>query len=157
METPEEDIKGSLSPNIRPEAFKSLHHSGISEWLHMNKWQFLLVIERLQRKPKAPRLEHVAIPFGIFLALLLAILPVDFKYYLGIDAQVWQSITLVFTILSALVTVVLFVMWLTNTIHNKKQTPEDILNEVIRGMEAEQKKLNSVNQKPSNGVDRQDK
>ena len=141
MPTPSPRNNRTLPPDIRPEAVKSLHHTGVNEWLHMNKWQFLYVIEKMQRKPKAPRLEHVAIPAAFFLALLLAMLPSDFKYYLGINAQVWQSTVLFFTILSALINLVLFIVWFKNSLLNKEKTPEDILKEVIAKMEAEQKKL----------------
>jgi hypothetical protein len=141
-----EEIDSNLPPDIRPEAFKSLHYTGISEWLHINKWQFLLIIEKAQERSKTPRLEHVAIPLGIFIALLFSLLPVDYKYFLGIDANVWQAVAICLTILSGGMTLVLFCWWLTNCIRYKKQSSNDIFESLIQEMATEKKKLDSISQ-----------
>ena len=143
---PKPNNKEQAHLETRPGTFSGLEHGGYDEVLHMNKYHLLWVIERLQKKPKAPKLGHVAIPFGILLATLLSVLPSDFQDYLGIGAAVWEAATLIIIVLSALATIVLFFLWLIHKIRNNEQTPLDVVNEIIDQMEGDREKVASMGQ-----------
>jgi hypothetical protein len=147
MQLPKENEKQN-SLDVKPGAFRgSIDYTGVNETVHMNKYHFLLVVQRLLSKPKGPHLEHVAIPFGIFLAILLVMLTSSFKDSLGVKAEVWQSVAIIFAILSAGTTVFLFIKWCINKVKMKEQTPEDVLKDVLIQMEDQREKLASVETK----------
>jgi hypothetical protein len=136
-------------PNIKPGAVRdTIDHSGITEILHMNKYHFLLILEKYQdQKPKAPRFEHVMIPFGILLTTLIPFFTSDFRDTLGLSANIWQSLTLMILILSLVTTIVLSALCLKNQLGYKQKSSEDICNEVIKQMEAEHQQYEKIVQK----------
>ncbi len=135
-----------ISPiDTRHGAFNdTLRHRGINEELTMNRYHLALVIERMKQKPKGPRFEHVIIPLGIFLATLLSILPSDFRDYLGYEAAFWESMAVIIAILSASATIILFALWLRNEICRKEKTSLEMVDEVIKEMENDRKKVASM-------------
>ncbi len=75
-------------------------HAGIDENMLMNKWHLILVIERLRYRSRIPKPED-ALPWGgIFLALLLALIPADFQDFAGFPAAVWEAGTVILAIVS---------------------------------------------------------
>ena len=133
--------------DTRENALGSIIHKGIPEVLNMNKWHFLLTIERLQKQSKGVQWEHPTIPFGIFLAILLSMVSADFKFSLGLKAEVWESVAFCLLIASAIATVILFIMWMGNQKNTSKKSPEEILNDVIEEMDEECKKLEDLDKK----------
>ena len=106
----------------------------------MNKYHLARVLDRMHKR-RNPGIEHVAIPFTMFWALLLALLPTDFQDYIGIKAATWESLAFGLTWLSGIVTVVLFVWWAYNIIRHPSKEPETIVDEIIDEMEKDRERL----------------
>ena len=105
----------------------------------MTKYHLLLVLERLQRRPSGPPLELVAVPGVLFVGLLVTLLPSDFQSFGGISGVVWEAIIIISTFLSAVATVILFIRWV--AARTTRQTPEDIVEDIIEEMETIREKL----------------
>ena len=119
----------------------SLTHTSPNEGLQMNKWHLIWVIARLQGGSKGPHVEHVFIPLALFLGLLLALFPTDFQNYLGLEAAVWEAIAIILTIISGVLTIILFIWWMVNRIQNPPQTPEGCYDEIIEQMAQDRERL----------------
>ena len=116
----------------------------------MNTWHFLYVIREMQLKRKGIQLEHSFIALSFSIALFLAMLPSDYKDFLGVPALVWQWLTLTFAVLSFIVFVVLLVIWLKT--RQKEKTPEEILEQVKSKMALENEELMGEEQKRNLGL-----
>lgn len=121
--------------------FEVLLQCGINEELIMNRYHLALVIERSKQRYKGLRFEHVLIPLGICLATLLSVLAADFRDYLGFSAAVWESFALTVCILAALATGCLFILWIIKACRYKEKDSLEIVDDVIREMENDRKKL----------------
>ncbi len=110
--------------------FPSREFKGITEYLRMDTWHFLYVIREMQLKRKGIKLEHSFIAFSFFIALLMSMIPSDFKDFLNIKAEIWQWLALTFTVLSFIAFLILFWFWFKNKKNYVEQTPEQILEEV---------------------------
>ena len=109
------------------------------EYITMTKYHLLLVLERLQRRPSGPPLELVAVPGVLFIGLLVTLLPSDFQSFGGISGVVWEAIIIISTFLSAIATVILLIWWV--AARTTRQTPEDVVEDIIEEMETIREKL----------------
>ncbi len=137
-----ENKNGEL--NTRPRSSPvnpEIEHRSVNEMINVNKYQVMLLIERLLRKPKPPQLEHVAIPLGLCLATLLSLFTSQFRDFIGISSSDWHGLTFSIFVLTAGLTVFLFGMWLYRTIFEKKKTPESMVNDMIKEIELDKEKL----------------
>ncbi len=115
---------GTLTP-----AF-GLTHEAPPERLVMNKYHLLLVIDRLMKKPKGPALEHVFIPFALFMGSLLSLVPKDFQDYWGMSGATWQAVAFIIVIMSGSATIGLFIWWLVCAIKYPRQTSDQIFDDI---------------------------
>jgi len=140
--------------NTKPRASPSnpeIEHRSINEMINVNKYQVMLLIDRLLKKPKLPQLEHVAVPLGFCLATLLSLFTSEFKDFIGISASDWHGLTFSIFVLSAGLTIILFFMWLYKEIREKKKTPEEMVNDMIKQIECDKEKLLSTGQQGIGG------
>jgi len=133
------DTKGYPSPTIT-------HHSH-DENLNMNKYHFIHVIEKLLQRPKFPQGEHVLIPLGFFLPLIFTLCTSEFKDTLGVPGFAWRSIAITFTVIFGVLTLVLLVWWIVNSIRYKPKTAEQIFDDVVSEMDKEVKRENTYDSK----------
>ena len=119
-------------------------YSGPDEKLIMNKYQLLLALERLLKKPKGPHLEHVGIPFALFLALLLALLPTDFQEYWSLGPEVWEAIAIILTVGSGIATIGMFFWWLRNIRNTPKQTADGCYDEILEQMSKDAENIERI-------------
>lgn len=119
---------------------QSLEHTGIPEWIRMNRYHLVLVVERLKKGSKIPSYSDVWPWVFTFFAFLLAVSTTDCKAFLGVPAGTWQAIFIIATVLSFGVTV--YTLWQA-FIHRKERskTPEEEVDEIIEKLEEDREKL----------------
>jgi len=110
-----------------------LTHEAPPEMLVINKYQFLLVLERT-RKRIVPHGEWSLVPAGMFLAIMLAVLTTDFKSAFGLDKAVWEAIAAISAAITGGLTAVLAVWWAVVRLAHPIETPDDVLDGVIKQM-----------------------
>jgi hypothetical protein len=125
-------------------ASMTYQHRGINEEIVINKYQLQYVIDTLIKKNKGPKFEHWSFVLGAFLVLIYSLLGKDFKEFLGIQAPVWEAITLILAILSGMITIALFSLWLINKICRKQNNPEEVIEQIINQMENDYQKIAST-------------
>jgi hypothetical protein len=138
--------------NTKPRASPpnpEIEHRSINEMIKMNKYQVLLLVERLLKKPKPPQLEHVAIPLGLCLAFLLSLFTSDFKDFLGVKASDWHGFTFFLFWTTAGIAAIMFLVWLFQ--RRKNKTPEEIVNDLIQQIECDYERLSSTGQQGIGG------
>ena len=107
----------------------------------MSIHHLLRVIDRLQSRPNGPHLEHSLIPFAIFVGVLFALAPADFKDYLTLEAAVWEAMALIIAVLSGVASVGLFINWLVWKAREKPKSSEDIVREILAEMANDMQKV----------------
>lgn len=120
---------GKVTPGDQYVTYKSP-----PEKVTMDKYHVFWVIEQLLKEPKGAKWQDVLIPFALFVGLLLAYLPTDFKDCLGIEAAQWKAMVLILIIFSAIATVVLFTRWCIYKAKNPTKTTDQIYDEITARM-----------------------
>ena len=128
-------------PQFQSGESRSYVHEGPDESLRMNKYYLTRVIDRLQKR-RTPHLEWVAVPFAIFLTLLLALLPGNFQTdYAGISQYTWEAVALIATVVTGIGAGILFVWWAYHAWHHPGKNPEEIVDEIIDEMTRDNERL----------------
>src|SRR6266446_4466445 len=114
-------------------------HSAPSEDLKMNKYHFLLVLERMQQDTRRvrPRGAWSFIPLGVFLTAMQSLITAEFKDAVGVTGIVWQSVTVHLAEAAALVTLGLLGWWVIYKCIHHDKSPEQMLNEITDQMAAD--------------------
>jgi hypothetical protein len=120
---------GKLTPSTEGVTYKSP-----AEQLTMNKYHVFWIIEQLLKEPKGIKWQDVLIPLALFVGLLLAYLPTNFKDCLGIKSAVWEAIVLILLGCSAIATFILFIMWCVHKAKNPHKTTDQIYDEITARM-----------------------
>lgn len=104
----------------------------------LNKYHLTLILDRMAKKGRMPRYEDAWPWAGTFVALLLSLLPADFRDFLGIGAAVWQAIAIILAFATFGWTVVLLMKAYCS--HKERdKTPEQVVEEVIQQMAKDNK------------------
>lgn len=129
------DTAGNIPSNIRAADIREgvITHSAPPENIVINKFQLLLVLERMQRE-RPRKLEWCFLPAGIFVGVMLALLTADFKDSLGVDKATWHALALLTAAVTAIATVVLFCLWAYSAIVHPRPTANQIFEGIIREM-----------------------
>ncbi len=125
---------------ISPPVARGVTHAGPIEDVQMNKWHFILVLDRMRAEHGRAHWDWCLIPFGFFLGMGQALVTSDFKAAFGIDGNVWHAAALNFTGLSAVATLGLFVWWVVDSWRHPAKTAEQVWNEVIDEMAKDREK-----------------
>lgn len=115
-------------------------HEAPDERLKVSVDKIRLFTTRLVYSQPRYRLEHVLMPFAMFLGLLMALLPADFKDYMGLSAAVWQAIAIILAIVTALATIVLFFCWVWGKWRHPRKSADELVQELIDQIEQDQAK-----------------
>jgi hypothetical protein len=101
-------------PAIEPA--KGIDWQAAPHTLHMNKYQFLYVLQRVLEafgRVEAQRItaDSVVGPLGILLAVVLALVTADFKNALGVPQGAWEGMFLLAALVAAIWTIYKFLEW----------------------------------------------
>ena len=142
-----EPEKPSPSPNQqtsgtyqRSDKEQRLEHHGISEWLTINKYHLVLVLDRLKKGSKIPTYTDIWPWLGTFLAFLLALVTTDCKNTLGLPSATWYAIFII--ALSASLVMVIYTLCRA-IIHRKERakTPEEEVEQIITQLASDRQKM----------------
>jgi hypothetical protein len=118
-------------------------HLAAPDWLGMPTDRFLLILERLARRPQ-PHGEWCFVALSLCLAFLIPLITTEtFKALFGFKPEVWQALCLLGTSASGLLTLVLSVRWAYLKIKRPSQTAEQVVQEVVNQMEAERRRADA--------------
>ena len=109
-------------------------HSAPPETVEMNKYHLMLAFERIQSRPKGPSLDQVAVPFVFAAGLLFALLPADFKEFMGIPAATWQAFAMLCLLVSLGLGFYLLYRWNECRMRYPTKTADDYYSEIIEQM-----------------------
>ena len=120
----------------------TFEYRGVNEQITMNRYHLTLVLERLKKGSKVPNYGDVWPWVGVFLALLLSLIPADFQDYWGLPAATWQAIALLLTGVSLVV--IVCVLWRAYRHRDERaKTPEEEVQGIIGQMAADREKLDN--------------
>lgn len=114
-------------------------YRGKQEDVIVSRHHLTLILEKQRKCGSVPSYSNVWPWLGIFFALLLALIPVDFKDLWGIPAETWLAITIILVSLSGAMLLIVFVRAL---IYRKRRarTVEQDVQEIIDEMETERER-----------------
>ena len=109
-------------------------YQGKQEDVIMNRHHLTLILEKQRKCSSVPSYGDIWPWLLIFCALLLALIPADFKDLWGIPAETWLAITIILILLSGGMALFVFVRAL---MHRKRRarTAEQDVQEIIDQME----------------------
>jgi amino acid transporter len=115
-------------------------YHGISEFLMMNKYHLILVLDRLKKGSKIPNYSDIWPWIGTFLAFLLVLVTTDCKDILGLPSSEWQAIFII--ALFASFGMVIYTLCRA-IIHRKERakTPEEEVEQIIAQMASDREKI----------------
>jgi hypothetical protein len=120
-------------------------HKGVIETVEMNIWHLKLVLERLARPNRCPRLEWCFIPLGIFLTIWYGFVTTDFHDTFSIPKATWQALALILLALAAFFAVTMFLWWIGDQIKHwffrPKRTTDELVDEIVAKMAEEKRQL----------------
>ena len=125
---------------------ESFTRSSPTEYVYMEKWYLIHFMSKLKARPKAPKIEDVMVPLGIFLGTLLALLPADFQDYWLIDAATWEALAILIAIISGCAFVFLGARYIKFLCRYKDETEEELYEKVCEDMRRDWKKYKDFRQ-----------
>jgi hypothetical protein len=121
-----------------------VQHSIPPEEVIMNKYHFINVVARVNKPRPGPSIDRVFVPLTLFLGVLLALLPADFKDYAGIPAATWEALALLVALISGVAAGVLFVIWGYCVVRFRQKSPEQIFDEVVEEMARDRARASGI-------------
>lgn len=129
-------------PKLSPGSMPGIAHWSPPETFQMNKYHFLLVLERMRKQERRfrPRGEWSLVPLSIFVTTMQSLLTSQFKDAMGLDAASWHQMTVQTAKFTAASTLVLFVWWVVDKCVRRDKSPEQMVEDVIREMERDRQR-----------------